>query len=164
MARVASTEVLRLQFVPTIASQAAPTVAELTAGTDLTPWLTPDGLNTPLNGSTIDVQAANSRYKATAPGSFGGDPITAKFFRDDATSGGADTAYTTLPRLTTGYFVIRRMGPTSATAFAAAQKVEVWPITVISSNPMATADNEAQKFEVSCSVQPAPSITGVVAA
>lgn len=160
MSRVASTEVLRLQFVPIIASQAAPTVAEINAGTDLTPWLTPDGLTTNLNGSTIDVQAANSRYKATAPGSFGGDPITAKFFRDDAT----DTAYTTLPRLATGYFVIRRMGPTSATAFAAAQKVEVWPITVITANPMSTTDNEAQKFEVSCSVQPAPSITGVVAA
>jgi hypothetical protein len=160
MAKVASTEVLRLQFVPTIASQAAPTVAEINAGTDLTPWLTPDGLTTNLNGTTIDVQAANSRYKATAPGSYGGDPITAKFFRDDTT----DTAYTTLPRLTTGYFVIRRMGPLSSTAFAAAQKVEVWPITVISCNPMPTADNEAQKFEVSCSVQPAPSITGVVAA
>jgi hypothetical protein len=159
MARQPSTGKIRVQFVPTISAVAAPTTTELNAGTDLTPFMTPDGLNTPLNGSTIDVQAANDRYKATAPGSYGGDPITFKGYRDDTT----DTAYTTLARDTTGYIVVRRFAATSGAAFASAQKVEVWPVTVISCNPMQTADNEAQKFEATMSVQPAPTLTATVA-
>lgn len=159
MARRPSTGVIRVQFVPTIASTSAPTATEINAGTDLTPFMTPDGLDTPLNGSTIDVQAANDRYKATAPGSYGGDPITFRGYRDDAT----DTAYTTLARDTSGYLVVRRFAATSGTAIASSQKVEVWPVTVISNNPVPTADNEAQKFECTMSVQPAPTLNATVA-
>jgi hypothetical protein len=165
MSRIASTGVIALKFVPTIGSKTAPTVAEIAAGTDLTALLTRDGLTTPSDGSTIDVAGANDRYNATASGSYGGQPITAKFFRDTVT--GTDTAWTTLPRQTTGYLVIRRFGGStnsSGDAFAAAQKVEVWPIDVLSRTMLPIADNEAQKFEVQCAVPSAPEQNATVAA
>lgn len=165
MSRIASTGVIAVKFVPTIGNPAAPTVAEIGAGVDLTPWLTRDGLSTPLDGSTIDVAGANSRYNATASGSYGGQPITLKFFRDS--DSGDDTAWATLPRQTQGYLVIRRFGGSTSSsddAFAATQDVEVWPIDVLSRTNTPIADNEAQKFEVSCAVPSEPVEDAVVAA
>jgi hypothetical protein len=159
MARTASTGVIELRYVPTIANKAAPTVAELTTGAvDLTPWLTRDGLDTPQGGSTVDVAGANSRYNATQSGSYGGDPISATFFRD--TVSGSDTAWTTLARGTAGYFVIGRFGLTPT----AGERVEVWEINVISRAMVAIADNEAQRFVASMAVPSEPNDAAVVAA
>jgi hypothetical protein len=165
MSRIASTGVIAVKFVPTIGTKAAPTVAEIAAGVDLTGLLTRDGLNTPSEGSTIDVAGANERYNATASGSYGGQPITAKFFRDTVT--GSDLAWSTLPAQTQGYLVIRRFGGStnsSSDAFAAAQKVEVWPIDVMDRTMLPIADNEAQKFEVRMAVPTAPVQSATVAA
>lgn len=164
MGRIASTGVIRVQYVPTIASQAAPTTTELSAGVDLTPWLTRSGLSSPSDGSTIDVAGANDRYNSTASGSYGGQPIKLTLLRDS--TGGSDTAWTTLPRQTKGFIVIRRFGgatQSSSDAFVAAQKVEVWPIDVLSRTMMDIADNEAQKFEVQCAVPTPPNDNATVA-
>lgn len=161
MSRQGSTEVIKVQFAPTVANKAAPTVAELTAGTDLTPFLTRDGLDTPLEGSTIDTAGANSRYNSTGAGTYGGQPITLKMFRDSVAAD--DDAWSALPFGTTGYLVVRRFGG-SSTAFAASQVVEVWPIEVVTRKPLPIADNEAQKFEVSCAVPTPPEMDATVAA
>jgi hypothetical protein len=158
MARTSSTGVIELRYVPTVANKAAPTVAEINAGVDLTPWLTRDGLDTPQGGSTVDVAGASSRYNATQSGSYGGDPISATFFRD--TVAGSDTAWATLPRGTAGYFVIGRFGLTPA----AGERVEVWEINVISRAMVAIADNEAQRFVASMAVPSEPNDAAVVAA
>jgi hypothetical protein len=79
-------------------------------------------------------------------------------FHRDAVSG-SDTAWSTLPRGTNGYIVVGRFGLTPA----AAQRVEVWPISVISREMMDTADNETQKFTVTCAVPTAPNDIAVVA-
>lgn len=161
MSRKGSTGEIKLQLVPTIADKDAPTVAEINAGTDLTPFLTRDGLSTPMDGSTIDVAGANDRYNATAPGTYGGQPVTVKLFRESVAAD--DDAWAALPIGTDGYLVVRRFGG-SDVAFAAAQQVEVWPIDVISRNMLPIADNEAQKFEVACAVPTPPAQDAVVAA
>lgn len=165
MSRTGSTGVIRVDYVATIAAQAAPTVAELTAGVDLTPQMCRDGLDTPLDGSQVDVAGANDRYNATAAGTYGGQPVVYKGFRDKVFA--SDVAYATLPPGTTGFLVVRRMGGAtgvSSDAYVAAQKVEVWPIEVMDRNPMPIADNEAQKFEAKMAVPKPPSMTAVVAA
>lgn len=161
MSRQGSTEIIRVYFVPTVASKTAPTVAEINAGTDLTPFLTRDGLDTPLDGSTIDTAGANSRYNSTGRGSYGGQPLVVKMFRDSVPAD--DDAWTTLPAGTTGNLVVRRFGG-STTAFAAAQKVEVWPIEVSTRKPLPIADNEAQKFEAHLAVPTPPELDATVAA
>jgi hypothetical protein len=165
MSRRGSTGVLSLHFVPTIVSKAAPSVAEITAGVDLTGFLVRDGLATPFQGSTIPAATMADRYNATAPGSYGGQPITATFHRDDVTA--SDLAWTTLVEGTAGFLVVRRFGgatKSSTDAVVAAQRVEVWPISVISREMLPTADNELQRFQVSCAVPTPPARDAVVAA
>ena len=157
MSRTASVGVLKIRYVPTIANKAAPTVAEINAGVDLSSQLTRDGLATPSKGSTIDASDISDAFNSTAAGPYGGDPITAKFHRDAVT--GSDTAWSTLPRLTAGYFVVGRFGLTPS----AGQRVEVWPITVISREMADTAENETEKFTVTCAVPTPPNDNAVVA-
>lgn len=151
----ASTGTIKVSFVPTIADTAAPTVAEITAGTALEGFLSRDGLDTPQDGSTIDLADAGSTYNKTGAGSYGGQPVSLKCFRDDTT----DTAWDTLPRETTGYLVVARFG-----SLAATETVEVWPITVIARAMEAIADNEAPKFTVTCAVHDDPELDAVIAA
>lgn len=161
MARIGSTGVLELWYAPTISDKASPTVAEVTtAGEDLTGFLLRDGLSTPKSGSTIDVAGVDSRYNSTARGSFGGDPIQVTFFRDDTT----DTAWDTLTDTTDGYLVIFRFAPATAGAPAASDKCEVWPIEVISREPQPIADNQAQRFTVTCAVPTPPELDATIAA
>ncbi len=166
MARVNSTGVVQVRYCPTIANKAAPTVAELTAGKNLTPFMARDGLTTPKSGSTVDVAGMDDRYNSTASGTYGGDPISLKMFRDNGTTV-TDLAWTTLPPQTGGFLVIHRFGAGAAKdskgAPAAADRVEVWPIDVLSREMMPTADNEAQKFEVKCAVPTPPNDDAVLA-
>ncbi len=165
MSATGSTGVIRLQYFPTCANIAAPTVAELNAGVDLTALMTRDGLDTPLDGSVIDVAGANSRYNATAPGTYGGQPIESIFKRDKVSA--SDTAWNTLPPGTTGFYGVRRFGGAtgvSSDAFVAGQKIEVWPIEVVTRKPMRIAENDAQKCTVQCSVPTDPNLNATVAA
>jgi hypothetical protein len=164
MSRSASTGVLALRFVPSVANKAAPTVAEINAGTDLTPYLTRDGLSTPQEGSTIDIADVSSRFNKTASGSYGGQPAKLKLLRN--TVSGSDAAWTALPRGTAGFYVVRRFGGAtgaSTDAYVAGQRVEVWPVEVLSRAMMDIADNEAQKFEVIAAVTDTPNDDAVVA-
>ena len=129
MSRRGSTGELRVSFVPTIADMAAPTAAEVTAGTDLTPFLTRDGVNTPNSASTTDISDLADRRNKRAPGTFGGDDWTLKLYRDSVTAD--DDAWTLLVQDLEGYLVIRRFGG-AENALAATNKVEVADIAVLS--------------------------------
>src|SRR5690242_12603155 len=132
--------VLRLWWVTSIANIAAPTTTEINAGVDLTPKLRRDGLSTPLDGKAADNSDISSPYDKTVPATFGGAPISLKLKRDPS----AETIWTTLtppPSAAAGYLVIRRFGG-SAVAIASSQKVEVWPVQVLSrAMDNTTADN-----------------------
>lgn len=159
MARRNSIGEIRLWFVPSIANTAAPTVAEITAGTDLTPQLLRDGLTTPNSGNTIDASDAASRFNKTAPGTRGGDAIGLTLQRDSAS--GSDTAWTTLVEDTTGNLVVRRFGG-ATTAVAIGNVVEVYSGTVIN-REMAPIGDQTQRFNASFSVEAAPVLNATVA-
>lgn len=161
MARRGSTGVIKAWFVPTVVNISAPTVAEITAGTDLTGHLTRDGLATPSSGSTTDVSDASSRQNKRAAGSFGGDDWTVTLYRDDVA--GNDTAWALLVRDLAGFIVIRRFGG-SDVAVAAAQKVEVAPIVVISRQMANIADNTSVTFTANLAITDEYDDAGVVAA
>lgn len=129
MSRRGSTGELRVSFVPTITDMSAPTAAQVTAGTDLSPFLTRDGVNTPNSASTTDISDLANRRNKRAPGTFGGDDWTLKLYRDSVAAD--DDAWALLVQDLEGYLVIRRFGG-SDVAIAAADKVEVAQITVIS--------------------------------
>jgi hypothetical protein len=156
---------LRIDFLASVpANIAAPTVAEGNAGVPLSGFLQKDGVKTPKKANTIDIGTVADPYNATAPGTYGGDPVTLHLYRDDVT----DTAWTTLlpvtganPAGTSGALLIRRFGG-STTAWAAGNKVEVWPVSVISAEMDDTGES-ATAFTVTCSVPSPPNDRAVMA-
>lgn len=166
MTRLIGAENFELFFAPSgyASDDQAPTVTELNdaAVIELTDFLTDGGIATPLDGSIVDIGDMGAKFNKTTSGTYGGQPVTGEFFRDFPASG--DTAWTTLPFATEGYFVISRGGLATPGTFAIADEIESWQIEVISRNPMDVARNEAQKFTVECAVPAAPLLDFAVAA
>lgn len=113
---------VRVSWLTACANIQAPTVAELNAGTALEGFITPDGLN--ITPSTGKVAAGNlgSTFSAERIGrrAFA---ISIKFHHNSPT----DTAWNLLPYRTSGFIAVRR-GIDKATAYAATQKAEVYPV------------------------------------
>jgi hypothetical protein len=150
MARKGTTGESRVWFVPTIASGTlAPTVAELTAGTDLTPFLTRDGFDAPQSASLIDASDAANRRNKNIPGNIDAGTLTLTGYRDSVTAD--DDFFAALPQDTAGFIVERPFGGSSV-AHAAAQKVNVFEVVVVSRSPQAWGD-EARKVVVTCAVE-----------
>lgn len=161
MSRLGSTGEIQVWYAPSVADKSAPTIAEKNAGVNLTGALLRDGLSLPQSGNTIDVAGAASKYNATDAGTYGGDPITASFFRDSVAAN--DDAWDTLPRGTRGYFVVSRFEG-SESALGAGDRVEVWPIVVISRSNRDIEQDGAYRFDVTCGVPTEPDDDAVVAA
>lgn len=140
MPRRQSTGEIRVWLATALANPAAPTVAEVNAATDLTPFMRRDGLSTPKSANTVDNSDASSRQDKTSRGTFSAGPVVYTGYRDSTT----DTAWTSLADGTTGFLIVRRFGG-SAAAPAAGQKVEVWPVEV-NSRSMADIGDENQRF------------------
>jgi hypothetical protein len=135
---------LKASWVPTIASLAAPTVAELNAGVSLEDRLTPDGLNIGFDTNMIDNSALSSTYNTEQVGR---SKVTTTLKYKAGAVGTTDTVATALTFRAVGYLVVRR-GTDSATAFAAAQKVEVYPAQCGRPNPEVPAPNAIQTVTV----------------
>lgn len=155
MPRVISNGEVRIWFVTTIADPDAPTVAEIGAGTDITPFLS--SLDTPLDGNAPDASDLSSAFNKTVAGKFGGN-VSGQMYRDDDT----DTAFTTFPRGTTGFLVIRRFGG-SDVAEASGDLVDVWNIRVITRSDVALDDESVQMFTIDLAALDEPSINVAVA-
>ena len=161
MPSVAIDGTIRVAYVATIANQAAPTVAELNAGTLLQTLITKDGLVTPSDTNTVDDAALSDTFDAQVPGTFGG-PVTLTFKRRALPD--ADTAWNLVVYGTTGFIVVRRQ-VLAATAWTAAQVAEVYPGAWNQKIPATPARNEQHKFTVQWPVRsPGPSMDAVVAA
>lgn len=152
---------LKVSWVATIGSIAGPTVAELTAGTDISSDITPDGLTTGFDTAAVDNSALNSTFNTSLVGrSTPQLSITFKMFYSDGTD---RPARTTLVRGASGYLVVRR-NKTSSGAFVATDKVEVYPAQCGKPSPANAAANEVQKATVSLFPSADPNTSAVVAA
>ena len=150
---------IRVAFVPTIANIAAPTTTELNAGTLLSSIVTADGLvGFEASTAEVDTTALDSTFDTKGIGrdSFEGTMLRLK--KQD----GTDTVYNLLTRGTTGYIVIRR-DVASATAWTAAQKVEVFPIVCGRERNLAPEANTVRRYEVPTMVTSAPNLRATVA-
>lgn len=148
MSRKGTTGESRVWFLTTCADPSAPTVAEITAGVDLTPFLTRDGFDAPQTAAQIDASDASTRRNKNIPGNIDAGLVTLRAYRDSVT--GDDDAWTALAMDTAGYIVERPFGG-STVAAAAGQKVNVFTGSVASRSPQAWGD-EARKFVVEFSV------------
>lgn len=160
MSRYVYEKYTRVVFATTLASKSAPTVANLNAGTDITSFLTKDGLSTPQNQNMVDSSTLAETFDSQLPGSWGG-AIELTCFRDNGS--GDDDAWDLFVYGTNGFLVVRR-GILISTAFAASQKVEVYPVQHHQPIMQPSAANEEQRFKVTLAVTGEPELKATVAA
>lgn len=141
---------------------AAPTVAELTAGEDITEYLAIDGLAFNMGNSRVSGADLLSAFDNESMGRFQAAPeLTLKRKLRD----GGEVAWTTLgDRLVAGCLVVR-LALDATTAVAAAQKVMVFPTCETGiPNVQNTAANTEVRFIVSLAVGSEPELKATVAA
>ena len=148
---------LRVTIVNSIANIAAPTAAELNAGTHVTGFLTKDGVTTPADQNNVDVATLADTFNAQVPGSFGG-AIEMVGIRNNT----VDTLWNLITYGLTTNVVIRR-GVSTASVFASAQKVEVYPVVFHEPVPQQTGGDEASRFAISAPVNAQPNLKATVA-
>lgn len=145
--------VIQVHYVPVIADTAAPTLVEIAAGVDLTPYMR--SLDTPLQGSTTDAATADSKFNATVAGNYGGQDLTGEFVRHLDT--GDDEAWTTLARGTGGYILRADAGGSGAEgALAATDVVSLYEIDVHTRNPAAYGRGVLSTFTMAAGVPSEP--------
>jgi hypothetical protein len=155
MARLIPNERSKIHFVPTVANLAAPTVAQIIAGVDLTGFLVTFDAST--SGNTIPTPSFDSLFETSISGTVSAT-FTAEFYRDDAN----DLAWETLPRGTNGFFVVSRFGWSGANPVAG-DDCEVWPVRITTRSAMALTNNESQRMMLEAAIPVEPNENAVVA-
>ncbi len=160
MARIIPNENTWIGFAANgaIANISAPTAAEVTAATDVTPFVI--SLNASSRGNTVPTPSFDSLFETTTTGTSAAT-FDADFYRDDED----DDAWELLPRGTRGYFIISRFGGSGSDQKPiAGDTVEVWPVSVTSRTMANMSNNTVQTFTASCAVNIEPAEDAVVAA
>lgn len=150
---------VKVAYVPTIASLAAPTTVEILAGDDIDMFITADGLiGFEPETAEVDTTALSSTFDTKRAGraSFSGTMLRIK------KQTGTDTTYTTLVRGVEGYIVIRRY-VAATTTWTAADKVSVYPIQCGETKDLAPEANTTARYEVPTMITLKPELRAVVA-
>jgi len=162
MARLTPDGFLKVWIVDTLTSLTAPSLAEIVAGTEVTPFLTRTGLDTPEEGTDADSSDLSSARDKSVPATIGGT-ITGEFFRDDGTGGTTDDAWTAMPRLTITNLVIARFGGTGTdNAIQSTDTVETWPVRISQRSNSRLTGGETMRFTVNFALRGDP-VDGTVA-
>lgn len=156
MAKTTSEKKVKVYFLPTVASKAAPTVANITGGTNITPQLPTTGVAVEWTQNNASIPMLDEAFTAEQIGTEAA-AITLTFTRDETDAD--DDAWNLFERGLTGYLLISRFGTPAATS-----RVEVYPITSHRPVPLAPAENEFQQARVQLAVHDTPDLNAVVAA
>lgn len=163
MSRIIPNENSYIGFAATVANINAPTLANVTSAINVTPYVI--SINASSTGNVVPTPSFDTLFETSIIGTSSAT-FTADFYRDDSTGVGGDLAWKTLPRRTKGYFLISRFGGSNPTthAPAAADKVEVWPVIVVSRTMANMSNNTVMTFTLTCSVPEEPNEAATVAA
>jgi hypothetical protein len=166
MARIIPNEETYVAFAASIAKKNAPTVAEVAAAVNLTPYII--SINASTRGNVVQTPSFDTKFETSIPGT-----VTATFeadlYRDDED----DDAWITLPRDTRGFFLIKRFGgtggPSTTPALAlhapfTGDDLEVWPVFVVARTATNLTSNTSQTFSLQCSVPEEPAEDAIVVA
>lgn len=160
MANIRVDGMIRVFWVASISNIAAPTVAELNAGINLTSTLTKDGLiGFGPETARVDATGLDSTFEEQDVGTATfGDGVKLRLKKQT----GTDTIYTTLIYGAAGYVVIRRNLATG-TAWAIAQLAEVIPSICGYRQYLDPEMNTLSRYEVPIAVSKAANLDAVVA-
>lgn len=142
MARYMAKGISKFWFTPTLASLTAPSHTEIVAGEDLTVQMA-EITGFTFENNPIDTPDMNSAFVSKIPGEDATTDSGMTFYRDLDDNPISDA----LVKGDSGYVVIFASGYAAA-APAAADVVDVWPVSVASNAKQYTAANEAAKYLV----------------
>lgn len=154
MSRVIFEENYKVRYLPAVSNKAAPTLLEWNAGTELTTFVTKDGVNQGVTNNRVNANDIATSFDAELMGSQGVQ-LSLTFFLDS----GTDTPRTTLMTYrTTGFIGIAPFGYSGSggTAPAVGDKVHIYPMQTGNPNFPASAANEAQKWTCEMAVTSQP--------
>ena len=114
-----------VQWVPTIAGAAGPTVAEFNAGVDITFYFTPDGWKPGGDQATVKDERLASSQSFEQPGKET-NSLEVVYVTNPLVPA-ENVAAVTLAKGTSGYIVVRK-AVAHDTAIATTHKVDVWPV------------------------------------
>ena len=154
MPKLSSEGNVKVYWLPTVVSKTAPTVANIAAGTELTPFLPTSGVGIDWTQNNASIDMLDESFTAEVVGTEGAS-ITLTFVRDDVD----DDACDLFVRGTNGFLLVSRFGSPIA-----ADKVEVYPVQCHRPVPLAPATNEFQQARCSLAVTDTPALNATVAA
>jgi hypothetical protein len=149
-----------VSIVPTIANPAAPTLAELAAGFRVQNILTMAGLiGYKADTAAVPNTSLASKFGTSLPGraSYSNPALEAKKQQ------GTDTLYNTAVRNAAFNVVIRRFMD-EATAYAAGQACEVYPVTCGETAHIDPEENTVARYQVPTFFSSSPTTRAIIAA
>jgi hypothetical protein len=139
-----------IRFLPAVANPAAPSSAEISAGTNLTTQIAEiAGFN--FSANPITTPDLSTTFDTQIPGPDSTDTSTLTFYDDDTSS----TIRTALAKGTRGYLLFQPYGST------ATKRAEVWHVESTGVNDEWSTGNEAARFAVSFAILDAPTQNAV---
>jgi len=157
MARYVFEGQTKVSLVNAIATIATPSLSELNAGTDISGFLTKDGLNTPQNQNMVDSATLADTFDAQLVGSWGGS-IELTGFRDNV-----DDDFWDLLSYGLNSHLVIRYGEPQAGVWANGDIVAVYPVQTHQPIMSPTAANEQARFKVMAAVTKQPNLIAVAA-
>jgi hypothetical protein len=145
----------KIRFCPLVANPAAPTRAELTAGTDLSDFVAEIG-GFSLSNSPISTPDLGASFTKSIPGEDTTDESSLTLYDDDQASGAPYR--TTLARGVEGYIVLMPYGDIPA------RRCEVWHVISTGINEEWSLGNDSARTSVTFSVNSVPQQNAVVPA
>jgi hypothetical protein len=138
-------ESMKVHWCPTVASLAAPTVANITAGTDLTPFTPVSGVNIAATQNRASLAMLGQAFITEGMGTHS-KSVTMTFTRHKTAA--ADLAWVLFTYKLAGHLVVGRFG-----ALIAAARAEVYQVECGEPGMAPSAENEIQTFTVEMAVQ-----------
>lgn len=156
MAKLTSEGNVKVHYLPAVVDKDAPTLAEITAGTNLTPFLPTAGVGVDWTQNNSSTPMLDESFTSESVGTESA-AIELTFVRHELDAD--DDAWNLFVRGTNAFLLIARKGVPVAT-----DKVEVYPIQCHRPVPLPPAENEDQQAKVALAVNDTPSMNAVVAA
>ena len=157
MARLVYEGRTNVYWATTVASKTAPTVAEITAATPLTNFITKDGVAVNQTTNTVDSATIAETFDSKLVGSWDAE-LELTMFRDDS----ADTAWNLCVLGTNGYVIVDQFR-VSGVLPSAGNKVMVFPAQMHQPGPENSATNTQNRFVEKFAVTSAPVYSATVA-
>lgn len=148
----------RIHILTALANMAAPTITEIGAGIDVSPFLTKDGFSSGETGNTAPAAGAAEKVNLETSGSIN-YAVSMSFFRDDET----DTAWEAYEQGDEIYVVFCRKGGSGADgAIDVGDEVEVYFGEALDKSNADIAENTNGRFTTRLSTGARPELDALV--